>query len=389
MDVPAHPRVIAVMAATHGDSKNKQCLENTCGDAVGLLMTYRCNLKCKYCYIQTKQNKDMSLEMAQTILEPFLMTDGDFVEIVFMGGETLLAIDVIRPLVEWVEQGTWKRKFRFIGTTNGTLLTPELREWLQKHRKSLTLGLSFDGIPSAQRNNRGNDDIDTDFFVQTWPYQPLQMTINTETVHQMAEGVIYLLEKGALVHPNVAYEEREWPKEFIDEYGNQLNKLIYYYQTHQEKPLITQFQHNLKEYADNIKFHPIQKETCGAGHGFQIFDIDGTSYPCHILSPLVLRDEKLGAIQNGLVAQTADYSDSRCDTCPYVTSCPTCIASNYLYRNELQKRDDTHCKIMQLEVKAFIKKEVLRLQQQEQLSAKDAAIIDAIRRIRDYESSRM
>ena len=41
---------------------------------------------------------------------------------------------------------------------------------------------------------------------------------------------------------------------------------------------------------------------------------------------------------------------------------------------------------MQLEVKAFIKKEVLRLKQQEQLSAKDAAIIDAIRMIRNFKS---
>lgn len=374
------------MATTPGNIQNIRCLEEICGDAVGLLMTYRCNLKCKYCYIQTKQNKDMSLSMAQSIIEPYLMTEGDVVDIAFMGGETLLAIDIIKPLIEWAERGTWKRKFRFIGTTNGTLLTQELKIWLNEHRKSLTLGLSFDGIPSAQINNRGNDKIDIDFFVHTWPKQPLQMTINTETVHQMAEGVIYLLEKGALVHPNVAFEEKEWDDQFIQEYGNQLNQLIYYYQAHPEKPLIIQFQHNLKEYANNIDSHPIQKETCGAGHGFQIFDVDGKSYPCHILSPLVLRGEKLNHIKAGLVENTSDYADSRCVKCPYVSSCPTCMASNYLYRDQLQKRDETHCKIMKLEVKAYIKMEILRLQVKEQLSSKDAATIDAIRKIRDYEA---
>lgn len=373
------------MEITHGNTKNIQCLEDTCGESIGLLMTYRCNLKCKYCYIHTKQNKDMSLEMAQQILEPFLMMQGDFVEIAFMGGETLLAIDVIRPLVEWAEQGEWNRKFRFIGTTNGTLLTPELKTWLKLHRKSLTLGLSFDGVPSAQKNNRGNDNIDLDFFIQTWPFQPLQMTINTETVHQMAEGVIYLLEKGALVHPNVAYEEDEWSDQHIHEYGIQLNKLIYYYQKHPETPLITQFEHNLKEYARNIDSPPTQKETCGAGHGFQVFDVDGRFYPCHILSPLVLKGEKLNKIKSGLVERTTNYSDTRCTNCPYVSSCPTCMASNFLYRNELNKRDETHCKIMKLEVKAFIKKEVLRLKQKAKLSREDAVQIYAMKKIWEFE----
>lgn len=385
MDALVHLHVIVVMEIILGNKKDTQCLEDTCGESIGLLMTYRCNLKCKYCYIHAKQNKDMSLEMAQHILEPFLMKYGDFVEITFMGGETLLAIDIIKPLVEWAEQGKWNRKFRFIGTTNGTLLTPELKIWLRQHRKSLTMGLSFDGVPAAQKNNRGNDDIDLDFFIQTWPFQPLQMTINTETVHQMAEGVIYLLEKGALVHPNAAYEKQEWSDEDIREYGNQLNKLIYYYQKHPEKPKIIQFEHNLMEYAHNIDSPPTQKETCGAGHGFQVFDVDGKSYPCHILSPLVLKGETLEKITGGLVERTTNYSDNRCTNCPYISSCPTCMASNFLYRNELNKRDETHCKIMKLEVKAFIKKEVLRLKQKAKLSREDAIQIYAMKKIWEFE----
>ena len=205
------------------------CLNDTNGEAVGLLTTYRCNLSCKYCYIQIKRNKDMSLEMAKSILEPFLMKKAGLLDIVFMGGETLLAIDVIRPLVEWVESGSWNRSYRFFGSTNGTLLNSELKEWLKKYADVFTLGLSYDGLPSAQSHNRGNDNIDLDFFIQTWPEQPIQMTINTDTVGQMADGVIYLLEKGALVHPNVAYEAEEWTENDLAEYATQLDNLIYYY----------------------------------------------------------------------------------------------------------------------------------------------------------------
>lgn len=326
----------------------------------------------------------MTLEMAQSILEPFLNKDNGLVDITFMGGETLMAINVIRPFVEWVEKGKWKRHYRFLGATNGTLLTDELKEWLKEYSHTLTLGLSYDGLPSTQSDNRGNNDIDIDFFIETWPQQPIQMTINAESVNKMADGVIYLLEKGATVHPNVAFEEDDWPECKIIEYGRQLNKLIAYYNGHKDKPLISQFVHNINEYAYCIDNHKAQLEVCGAGNGLQVFDTDGQSYPCHILSPLVLEGEKLLEIKDGLVSKTTDFSDSECSTCPYSSSCPTCIACNFIYRGKLQQRDKTHCRIMKMEVKAFIKKEVLRLKAKEKLTPEDATEIDSIRKLIDY-----
>lgn len=357
------------------------CINDTCGEAVGLLMTYRCNLKCKYCYIHTKRNQDMTLEKAQSILEPFLLKEGGRLDIAFMGGETLMAIDVIRPLVEWVKQGSWNRTYRFFGSTNGTLLNSDMKDWFKTNAHIIALGLSYDGLPSSQNNNRGNDNIDIDFFLNTWPNQPIQMTINTETVGQMADGVIYLLEKGALVHPNVAYEENEWSEDKINEYAIQLNKLIHYYESQPNKPLISQFVHDLNEYARCIDAPTKQLEICGAGNGFQVFDTDGQSYPCHILSPLVLEGQKLEQIKKGLLTNTTDFSDKDCEQCPYVSSCPTCIACNYLYRNNLTKRDKTHCEIMKLEVKAFIKMEILRLSKKDKLSSKEATEIDSIKKL--------
>lgn len=360
------------------------CMDESCDEAVGLLMTYRCNLNCKYCYIHTKRNKDMDFEMAKAILKPFLLKESGKLDITFVGGETLLAINVIRPLVEWISSGHWNRPYRLFGSTNGTLLNPELKEWLKKHSHILTLGLSYDGLPSAQSNNRGDNDIDLDFFIETWPKQPIQMTINTETVGQMAKGVIYLLEKGALVHPNVAFEENEWTSDSILEYGSQLNELIYYYNAHPEKPLISQFIHDLNEYAGAIGQKRTYAEMCGAGNGFQVFDIDGQSYPCHILSPLVLEGEKLQAVRDGLMEQSKDFSDKECETCPFAYSCPTCVACNYIYRNGPQNRDRTHCEIMKIEVKVFIKKEVLRLTEKEHLNPADATEIDSIEKLVKY-----
>lgn len=366
-------------------NNNEYLCEDNCDEAIGLLMTYRCNLSCKYCYIQKKQPLDFNLETAQVILEQFLNKDEGKVDITFMGGETLLAYKLIVQLIEWVQSKKWKRKYRFFGSTNGTLLTDDMKPWLLAHRSIFTLALSYDGLPETQTDNRGNDSIDTDFFIKTWPFQPIQMTINAESVNKMADGVIYLLEKGARVHPNVAFEETDWSDEHILEYGRQLHRLAIYYNSHPDLPTITQFSHDLSEYADNIDNPKIQKEICGAGNGFQVFDVDGSSYPCHILSPLVLSGEKLNVIKDGLLSQTSDFSDERCSKCPYNTACPTCMACNFLYRGQLQKRDWTHCQVMQMEVKAFIKKEVLRLTAKMELTPEDATEIDAICKITEYE----
>lgn len=356
-----------------------------CDEAIGLLMTYRCNLDCKYCYIQRKQNKDMTLEMAQKIIESFLDKENRCVDVIFMGGETLLAIDVIRPLIEWVEKGRWKSHYRFFGSTNGTLLTDDMKEWLRQHKHTLTLGLSYDGLPVSQIANRGNDNIDVAFFVDTWQYQPIQMTINEDTVEQMAAGVISLLEKGAAIHPNVAYEGKEWSDEAIAEYGRQLNRLITYYSDHEGSYLISQFSHNLNAYAYGIEHQPEQLEICGAGNGFQVFDVDGRSYPCHILSPLVLKGSKLQRIKEGLVWRTENFADPKCLTCPYTSACPTCIACNYLYRNDLHRRDLTHCRIMKTEVRACIKMEVMRLKHKKEITSEDATLIDSINKLIEFE----
>lgn len=369
--------------------KDPVTIYENCDESVGLLMTYRCNLDCKYCYIHRKRNRDMSLDMAKTILEPFLLKKEGLLNIAFLGGETLLAFDVIKPLVKWIEKGdrkgNWNRRYRLFGSTNGTLLNDDKKEWIRKHKQALTLGLSFDGLPSVQRNNRGNNDIDVDFFIQTWPRQPIQMTINAESVGRMADGVIYLLEKGASVHPNVAFEEEQWPEEKIAEYERQLDRLIDYYSTHNGIPPITQFIHNLNDYAYCLDNHVTQERGCGSGYGFQVYDTDGQAYPCHMLSPLVLEGEKLQDIKNGLQANTECFEDEECSTCPYTTSCPTCMACNYLYRNSLQKRDKTHCAIMKAEVRAFIRKEICRLKAKKDLTPEDATLIDSIKKLWDYE----
>lgn len=354
-------------------------------EAVGLLMTYRCNLHCTYCYIRKKRDKDMSLETAKRVLTPLLNSGDGLLDITFMGGETLLAMDVIMPLTEWLESRKWKRRFRLFGATNGTLLNEELKKWLLCRRDYFTLALSYDGVPSMQRTNRGSNCIDLDFFINTWPKQPIQMTINNVSVSELANGVMYLLEKGAVVHPNVAFEEYEWDLGDIHEYGRQLDVLAEYYNKHEELPSIVQFDHDIIKYAHNLIEHYPQMEVCGAGNGFCVYDVDGLVYPCHLMSPLVLDKKRLEQVKINNIEKIENFSDPRCSNCPYTSNCPTCLGCNLIYRNDICKRDMTHCRIMRIEVRSFLKKEVKRLKKKKCLDSADATLIDSLKIIYFYE----
>lgn len=353
-------------------------------ESVGLLLTHRCNLNCVYCYISNKRNVDMSITCAKEILSPLLAKRCGTLLITLMGGEPLIVFNTIVELVNWLENGSWNRSFSIFGSTNGTLLDSNKKSWLKKHSSTISLGLSYDGLYDTQIENRGTANIDLDFFLQTWPSQPVQMTITANSVANMSKGVISLLEKGFKVHPNIAYEKTEWTNEQIVEYGKQLNELIYYYFQHPEKPLIRQFIHNINEYAHNIITPPTSYATCGVDNGFCVYDSKKVKYPCHILSPLVADLNQLRNISKFNNCYFDNCVSNECKSCPFVSSCSTCIACNYLYRGALSNRDLTHCEIMKLEVKAFIKLKCLQLLHKRQISSSDATICDSIIKINKY-----
>lgn len=348
---------------------------------VGLLITRQCNLRCKYCYIPEKSEKKMTLETAQDILEPILRQPGEHLEIVLMGAEPLTAWPMIQQLVEWAENMEKKRSVHFFGSTNGTLMNESMAEWFKAHRDIICLGLSYDGLPSTQDRNRSSSSADIQYsvFYKLWPKQTFQMTINEESVEDMAQGIIFLLDQGIRVNANVAYEATEWSNRALAVYAQQLSILSEYYVTHPDAYRIHQFDHPLLTYAKDLRKPSKQKHQCGCGEGFVAFDLDGKPYPCHILSPLVLDRKRLKDLPT--ITESTDFEDPRCHGCAFVSDCPTCAGCNYLYRGEFRLRDITHCKLMQLEVLADIHLISQKMQVKPILSEQDMAVVQAIREL--------
>ena len=140
--------------------------------AISLQVTQSCNLRCDYCVYsgkysnRTHSNKKMSFEMAKKGIDYLLehSAESPTISVGFYGGEPLLEFPLIQRCVEYVEKNDIERDKKFLITTNATLLTPTVIDFLVSHNFNITI--SFDGpkeIHDKYRrfagNNRGSYDV--------------------------------------------------------------------------------------------------------------------------------------------------------------------------------------------------------------------------------------
>ncbi len=142
-----------------------------------LNVTNKCNLACTYCYeygedkiVDTKygkQPKFMSQDTAEESVE-FLLAeskDQEVAHLTFFGGETLLNFPILKKTVAYARRRAAEegKRIEFSLTTNGTLLVPEIIEWLAENRVGVTI--SIDGPKEVQdglrvfHNGKGTYDV--------------------------------------------------------------------------------------------------------------------------------------------------------------------------------------------------------------------------------------
>ncbi|HUO29604.1 MAG TPA: quinohemoprotein amine dehydrogenase maturation protein [Bryobacteraceae bacterium] len=138
-------------------------------------LTNQCNLSCQYCYefgadkLATPEGKKkfMDLETAKVSVD-FLLAQSEgrrSVHITFFGGETLMNFPLLKQVVTYANQKAEEqsRHIDFSLTTNATLLTPAIIEFLSENRVGVTV--SMDGPKEMHdhlrvfSNGRGSYDI--------------------------------------------------------------------------------------------------------------------------------------------------------------------------------------------------------------------------------------
>lgn len=122
-------------------------------------VTTKCNLRCSYCcysgsYRNTRTHglHSMPNKDIKPVIE-FIKRHAKNTPIIisFYGGESLLEFDLLKKFVRQAKD-EWHNDVRFEVSTNGTLLSPRVVDWLITN--DVTLFLSLDGTERVQNRQR-------------------------------------------------------------------------------------------------------------------------------------------------------------------------------------------------------------------------------------------
>ncbi len=326
---------------------------------VTLSVTHMCNLKCCYCYEIRKDRRKIDIETGKAIIEKELNSDSEFTEIEFsfFGGEPFTAFHEIRELYSFAKQlsGSTGKTVTFSAITNGTLLTDEMKEWLREHSEDFVVTLSIDGIKSMHDMNRSNsfDKIDVDFFLKTYTPAYAKMTVSELTLSSMAEGIIYLVEKGFKVACNLAYGIK-WTSDNFTELETQLDHLVKYYSHHYPKREICSmlefpFMEIYRSYITGSIY-----SCCSAGREACAYDIDGAMYPCHMFFP-INSGRKIDKATIELCSDNEvnkNLLPEKCVRCPIASVCQQCYGSNWIESGNIYRVAEEVCRINKITFRA-------------------------------------
>lgn len=377
----------------------------------GLIVSYNCNLNCVYCYIQDKafihpslvnlpkenhgeckhlslKGKTMPIEIAKSAIEDIFKdenTEGyEEIEIDFVGAEPLTVFNNLKEISEWFWSKEWTKPHILFATTNGTLLNSEMKEWFYKNRKYFVLGLSCDGEASTQDKNRSQStgSIDFKFFLNTWPTQPVKMTISEDRVANLADDVIYLHKRGFNINANPANGMKSWNENNITEYGKQLLRLMEYYLKNPKKIPSSLFTVGLEGVL--ASFERKGSKYCGAGEGYDVVDVDGKKYPCHMFSPLVLEERKLQLVDKINFNSKDSFEDKMCKSCILKKICPSCYGLNFKQYGDPSVHDKTLCKLFIIQALVNCKFYLKLFSKKKNLSLREQKILEAVKLIYHY-----
>ncbi|TRZ51833.1 MAG: His-Xaa-Ser system radical SAM maturase HxsB [Dehalococcoidia bacterium] len=170
-----------------------------------VVVTNKCNLKCRYCQTHVEKPQDMSLEVARRSLDIALASRNKTGTIEFQGGEPLLNWPVIEYLTEHSKKFNGDTKTLHVNlVTNGLLLDNRKINFLKKHNVSICV--SLDGPKNIHDKNRVMNNL-----------HPKGSYNGTVKALKLLKSKKY---KHINMLPTITRHSLRYYKEIIDEYVN-------------------------------------------------------------------------------------------------------------------------------------------------------------------------
>lgn len=324
--------------------------------SLAILTAADCNLRCRYCPRSRAAIQRLRWADCRAAIDWALAVSGPELELVFTGGEPLLAERTLRRAVRYAEAANeGRRRLSFVLQTNGTLLGPRQLDFLAAHE--FEVRVSFDGVPAAQRaRGRHTSPLVHAILVSAISREKwrqglaVTLTVTPDNIGFLAASVGELLELGAprvYLSPCLTAGERrfaEW-RSIMEEQFRQLHRLsLLHFGRYGDVPL------RLFRWSGVSPDWPAQGEPpCAACSGASAsLDVTGDLYRCALFassaagaSPAwqaMSRRMRLGPPVLGwpggapVTAEDVDGSDpwrrrssrGRCAECPFFAECRVC-----------------------------------------------------------------
>jgi MoaA/NifB/PqqE/SkfB family radical SAM enzyme len=160
------------------------------------ILTDACNYRCSYCY-QKRGRRTIEGEVLGRACDFFFPHLSRNAWVTFTGGEPFLAFSLLRRAVEKLEARSRKtgKPLRFSVSTNGSLLSDEVLDFLEKHR--FTVLLSFDGYAQETCRKKGSFERMASLLGYIKDRPAISLVTNSvftpETVIRLADSLLFLI----------------------------------------------------------------------------------------------------------------------------------------------------------------------------------------------------
>jgi sulfatase maturation enzyme AslB (radical SAM superfamily) len=174
---------------------------------VALMLTTRCPLSCRYCFLNRGQ-LDMPEGVLKKSIDLLFTSLEEKIELQFFGGEPLARFDLIKKAVAYagMKKKATGKNIEYLLTTNGLLLDEEKAGFLS--REKVQVMVSIDGARVTQLKNRPVKAGNEDYFSQLLRNIGLlnkhkvqyfvNMVVLREDIPEMRKNTDFLRSKGML-----------------------------------------------------------------------------------------------------------------------------------------------------------------------------------------------
>jgi len=351
-----------------------------------LEVTTACNMRCRYCVysgiyrgFRTHSGSYMPLNTALKAIDMYFRYIESGSEynplrepsIAFFGGEPLLNFNLIRNVVNYVKSKYLRDyKVQFVISTNGTLLTDEVIDFLLLN--SFIVNISLDGPQKEHDRNRIYSNGEGTFKVIMKNIEKMKervmklglskerIDVSFQVTFDLRSNLVKIWEffKNCSIPTRVIGSVRSFGTEYYSQFSKEdfekfddeanilLNRFLAYVENREYLNSPDIFFERF--YGDKVRRNyyrpllsrtPIYQYTRSCIPGYKIFvDSKGLLHPCEKTPTKIL----IGNVSKGLevklikkiIYEYREKSLKTCYKCPIAYNCPACIAILGLERNE-------------------------------------------------------